>query len=408
MSIFINSAPDCRFRIDSQGTVTPLNTESARRYHREGLSTMTELADIAKKLGMRVSAAPKPKPAQKTEPVKSKAMRPDDIAEMIGQDQVRVQMMLEAQAAMTEREEWVSSEGKSGSEHAMPPHTLLSGPRGTGKTTLAKITASLIGGQLIETTASAVTDVKVLGRKLASLDHDDVLFIDEIHGLSQSAQELLYTAMEDGVIHIKAGEGADVKTVVRQLNRFVLVGATTIQGKLEGPMIDRFGLVGKLVYYSDAELLQIITKAAEKRRTKIDEDAATALAIRSKGTPRIALSLLSKCRSYVIGMNRSSDIPVTRADVDSALELHGVDKLGLESDERAVLRALCAEANAGRPMGIKNIAAVTGMEEVSVEQIEPLLLRLELMVRTSRGRKATKEGYEHMGMKPPVDAGVDI
>jgi Holliday junction DNA helicase RuvB len=403
MTLYLDSGDDCRYRIADSGgqvTVTPLNTASLHRYNREGLSTMTELADIAKKLGMRVSATAKPKPAEQAPAVKSKAIRPEDITEMVGQDKVRVQMMLEAQAAMTEREE--------GSETAMPPHTLLSGPRGTGKTTLAKITASLIGGRLVETTASAVSEVKVLARKLGTLEDNDVLFIDEIHGLPRTAQELLYTAMEDGVISVKAGEGADVKTINVQLKRFVLVGATTILGKLEGPMVSRFGLVGKLTYYRDDELLTIITRAAEKRRTKIDDDAASALAVRSKGTPRIALSLLAKCRAYVIGMNRTSDVPITLPDVDSTLALHGVDELGLESDERAVLDALCSPVNAGRPMGVKNVAAVTGMDESTVEQIEPLLLRLALMVRTSRGRKATKSGYVHMKLEPPVDAGIEM
>lgn len=391
-----------RLAADDAGVhILPLDTASRALLTRKP-PIMTDLADIAAKLGMRVSAAPKPaEPPPPVEPVvRSRAIRPEDITEMIGQDRVRVQMMLAAQAAMAEREH--------GAPDAMPPHTLLSGPRGTGKTTLAKITASLIGGQLVETTASAVNDVPVLARKLASLADDDVLFIDEIHGLKRPAQELLYTAMEDGTISMRAGQGVDVKTVNVQLKRFCLIGATTIQGLLEGPMLDRFGLVGKLVYYRDDELQAIITKRAEKLSTKIDDDAAAMLASRSKGTARIAVRLLDQCRSYVVGMQRTTDVLITVANVEDVLQLHDIDALGLESDERDILAALCRPEHNGRGISVDAISALTGLEDATVKQIEPLLLRLGLMVRTSRGRKATKAGFEHLGVDPPADAGFDV
>lgn len=391
----------CRVVVRDDGvSILPLDPASRALLTRKP-PTMTDLSDIAAKLGMRVSAQPKPEPAPEPEPVvKSRAMRPEDITEMVGQDRVRVQMMLAAQAAMAEREH--------GAPDAMPPHTLLSGPRGTGKTTLAKITASLIGGQLVETIASAVNDVPVLARKLATLQDDDVLFIDEIHGLKRPAQELLYTAMEDGTISMRTGQGIDVKTVNVQLKRFCLIGATTIQGLLEGPMLDRFGLVGRLVYYSDSELTTIITKRAEKLSTKIDDDAAAMLATRSKGTARIAVRLLDQCRAYVVGMQRTTDVLITVTNVEDVLALHEIDALGLESDERDILAALCNPEHNGRAIGIETLSQLTGLEEVTVKAIEPLLLRLKLMIRTSRGRKATKAAYEHLGIDAPADAGFDV
>jgi Holliday junction DNA helicase RuvB len=382
-------------------TVKSLDRPAGRLLKR-GLE-MTDLSEIAARLGMRVSAQPKPAPAPEPVEVASKAPRPVDIVEMVGQDTARVQMMLDAQSALTEREH--------GDPDAMPAHTLLSGPPGTGKTTLAKIIARILGGRLIETTASAVKDVKVLARELAKLRDDDVFFVDEIHGLPRPAQELLYTAMEDGTISVQAGEGVDVTVVPVRLNRFMLVGATTIRGKLEGPILDRFGLICELTYYSEKELRTIISGAASKQpgyRCKIDDDAVEMLASRAKGTPRIALSLLKRARTYVFGMNRVTDLPVTCPDVETALQLAKIDNLGLEEIERSILRALCAKHNQGRGMSIENIAAVTGLEDDTVKQIEPLLIRLGLMVRTSRGRKATKEGYEHIGERPPVDAGIAV
>jgi Holliday junction DNA helicase RuvB len=391
------------YRVEQQGrgvTVLPQDQRSLDAIRREPPMT-TELAEIAAHLGMRVSAAPKPVPESTPQPtVRSKAIRPVDITEMIGQDRVRVQMMLAAQAAMAERE--------AGNLDAMPPHMLLSGPSGTGKTTLAKILASTIGGQLVETIASAVDDVKTLARELAKLQDNDVFFIDEIHGLHRPPQELLYTAMEDGAISMRTGQGVDVKTTRVQLNKFVLVGATTVQGKLEAPMIARFGLVGKLVYYRDDELAQIILNRAEKLSTKIDEDAAILLATRSKGTARIATRLLDQCRGYVVGMQRSTEAVITVEAAEKTLSLHDIDALGLEMDERDVLAALCNPEHNGRPIGIEPLAQLCGMEEITVKELEPLLLRLKLMMRTSRGRKPTKLAYEHLGIDPPADAGFDI
>ena len=364
---------------------------------------MTELSDIAAKLGMRISAAPTPKPAEEPKPVVSKAPRPGDITVMVGQDGVRTQMMLDARSAMIRR--------ASGDGDADPSHVLLTGPRGLGKTTLAKLTAGITGGRLVETTASAVNDPRVLARKLAELGDNDVLFIDEIHGLKREVQEsVLYNAMEDRVIHVKSGDGVDATTVSVALKRFVLIGATTDEGLLEAPFVDRFPLKCSLSYYTDDELCQIVVGAAESMRIKIDGDAAQVLASRSKGTPRIALNLLTHVWSYVVAMNDGTDVPVTPLDVDTALStVHKIDGLGLDVKDRAVLLALCARRNQGRPMGIENLVACTGIESATVKyEIEPLLLRFGLMVRTSRGRRATKAGYRHVGVTPPVDAGVDV
>lgn len=402
--------PPGHFSVRVQGTeltVKSLDSDSAAQLRkRKGRLEVTELADIAAKLGMRVSAQPKPEP--KPEPKSaaedvSKVSRPTDIVEMVGQDQVRVQVMLGAQAALVEREH--------GRPDAMPPHTLLSGPPGTGKTTLAKMIAYLLGGRLVETTASAVKEVRVLARELAKLQDDDVLFVDEIHDLPRPAQELLYTAMEDGRISMQAGEGADVTVVSVKLKRFVLVGATTIIGKLEGPFLDRFGLIGTLDYYKVDELITIIRNAAAKYddyRCKLDDDAAALLASRAKETPRVALNLLSKARTFTFGMYRTTDMPIMTEAVESTLRLHRIDSRGLGEDERKVLGAVCARHNQGRGLGVENIASATGLAVDTVKRIEPLLIRFELMVRTSRGRKGTKDGYRHIGLEPPPDAGIAV
>ncbi len=357
----------------------------------------SDLTNVAARLGLRVSAK-SPKPAPSPRPVaKSRAVRPEDIAEMVGNDSARVQLMVAARSAMTRREH--------GEELAMPPHTLLTGPKGTGKTTLAKIMAGLLGGELVEVISSAVKDIRVLGRTLAELTDDSVFFIDEIHALPDAAQELLYTAMEDGVISIRAGEGRDVSTRQVQLKRFVLVGATTIQGLINGPMLDRFGLIAHTELSTDEQLTEIIGQVAGKQSLKLDDDAAAVLATRSKGTPRVALNLLSKARDFAFGMAETTDVPITVDDVHQALELAGLDSLGLDRDERAVLRALCKHATT-RGMGVDNVAAAAGLERETVWGIEPLLIRLELMVRTPHGRRPTRAGYVHLDIEPPADATV--
>jgi Holliday junction DNA helicase RuvB len=356
------------------------------------------LADTASRLGMRVSP-PEPRPAPvKTATPKSRAVRPEDIDEMIGNDSARVQLVLATRAAMTRREH--------GEPDSMPPHVLLTGPKGTGKTTLAKIMASLMGGELIEVISSAVKDVTVLGRTLAELTDNSVFVIDEIHALPDAAQELLYTAMEDGVISIRTGEGRrDAGTARVQLARFVLVGATTIQGLLNGPMLDRFGLIVHTELSTDAQLSEIIAQVARKTGLKLDDDAAAVLAGRSKGTPRVALNLLGKARDYAVGMAGTPDVPITVDDVRQALDLAQLDALGLDRDERAVLASVCRHATT-RGMSVDNIAAAAGLERATVFSIEPLLIRLKLMVRTPHGRRPTRAGFAHMDVTPPADATV--
>lgn len=392
------TVPPGSYRLDRAGSdldVTALDDSSVVQLQTTGVD-VSELADIAARLGMRVSAQPEQvtkteqdKPEQPATALVSRVSRPRDITTMVGQDTVRVQMRLETKAALTLR--------RHGKLDAMPAHTLLSGPPGTGKTTLARITAAMLGGRLVETTASAVKDVKVLARELMGLEDDDVLFIDEIHGLSRPAQELLYTAMEDGAISARMAEGAEPVA----LKRFVLVGATTIQGMLEAPMIARFGLVGTLTYYSEAELTEIILNAAastdDKYECKIDaEDAAPMLAARAKGTPRDALNLLAKVRTFSLAMNDSPDVPINRDDVAEALKIHKIDSLGLDDDDRSILTALRKRYGQARGMSPEAIAAVTGLAVRTVKSKESLLLRLELLTYTDGGRQLTKRGYEHV------------
>ena len=303
----------------------------------------------------------------------------------MGQDVVRGQLSVVLRAA--------TSRGSS------PDHVLLSGPPGLGKTTLAMIIANELGGSLRLTSGPAVQHAGDLAAILSALEEGDVLFIDEIHRLARTAEEMLYLAMEDYRVDVVVGKGPGATSIPLSLPPFTVVGATTRAGLLPAPLRDRFGFTGHLDYYSASELAQIVTRSAGLLGLEIDAQAAHELASRSRGTPRIANRLLRRVQDWaqVHGTPGVADLASTQA----ALKVFEVDAMGLDRLDRSVLTALCTRFGGG-PVGLTTLAVSVGEEAETVETVaEPYLVREGLMVRTPRGRAATAAAYTHLGLELP-------
>ena len=301
------------------------------------------------------------------------ALRPRHLEDFVGQDVVRGQLSVVLRAA--------TSRGSS------PDHVLLSGPPGLGKTTLAMIIANELGGSLRLTSGPAVQHAGDLAAILSALEEGDVLFIDEIHRLARTAEEMLYLAMEDYRVDVVVGKGPGATSIPLSLPPFTVVGATTRAGLLPAPLRDRFGFTGHLDYYSASELAQIVTRSAGLLGLEIDAQAAHELASRSRGTPRIANRLLRRVQDWaqVHGTPGVADLASTQA----ALKVFEVDAMGLDRLDRSVLTALCTRFGGG-PVGLTTLAVSVGEEAETVETVaEPYLVREGLMVRTPRGRAAT-------------------
>jgi holliday junction DNA helicase ruvB len=313
------------------------------------------------------------------------ALRPRHLEDFVGQDVVRGQLSVVLRAA--------TSRGSS------PDHVLLSGPPGLGKTTLAMIIANELGGSLRLTSGPAVQHAGDLAAILSALEEGDVLFIDEIHRLARTAEEMLYLAMEDYRVDVVVGKGPGATSIPLSLPPFTVVGATTRAGLLPAPLRDRFGFTGHLDYYSASELAQIVTRSAGLLGLEIDAEAAHELASRSRGTPRIANRLLRRVQDWaqVHGTPGVADLASTQA----ALKVFEVDALGLDRLDRSVLTALCTRFGGG-PVGLTTLAVSVGEEAETVETVaEPYLVREGLMVRTPRGRAATAAAYTHLGLELP-------
>ena len=280
-------------------------------------------------------------------------------------------------------------------------HLLFAGPPGLGKTTLAAIVAAEMGAHLHITSGPALERAGDLAAILTKLEVGDVLFIDEIHRLPRAVEEILYPAIEDFVLDIVVGKGPAASSIRLPVPRFTLVGATTRTGLITGPLRDRFGLVERLDYYDADELEAIVTRAAGILGVRIDRAGSAQIARRSRGTPRIANRLLRRVQDYAeVRANGAIDDTVA----SDGLALFGVDALGLDKVDRAILGALCRQFGGG-PVGLTTLAIAVGEQPETVEDVyEPFLIQQGMLVRTPRGRVATPAAFRHVGLTPPATA----
>src|SRR6266480_2550827 len=323
-------------------------------------------------------------PVNPQEEVLDRTLRPRALEEYIGQEKIRGQFSIFIEAAKRRKESL--------------DHVLIFGPPGLGKTTLAHIIAAELGVNLRQTSGPVLERAGDLAALLTNLEPRDILFVDEIHRLSPVVEEVLYPAMEDFQLDIMIGEGPAARSIRLDLPPFTLVGATTRAGALTLPLHDRFGIVERLEFYGVADLERIVKRSAAILGVAIDESGARRIAQRSRGTPRISNRLLRRVRDYA---QVRAEGRIDEAVADAALDLLEVDRLGFDTLDRKLLTAIIERFDGG-PVGIDSLAAALGEERGTLEDVtEPFLIQQGFLVRTARGRMATRASYLHFGLKPP-------
>ncbi len=311
------------------------------------------------------------------------SLRPHSLQEYIGQEKAKENLSIYIEAAKTRGESL--------------DHVLLHGPPGLGKTTLSNIIANEMGVNIRVTSGPAIEKQGDLAAILTNLNEGDVLFIDEIHRLSRSVEEILYPAMEDFSVDIMIGKGPSARSIRLDLPHFTLIGATTRSGQLTAPLRDRFGVILRLELYTPEELAKIVTRSAGILNIGIDEEGALEIASRSRGTPRIANRLLKRVRDVA---QVKYDGMITLEVAQDALARFEIDELGLDDFDRRLLHTMISHYNGG-PVGLETLAASLGEESVTIEDVcEPYLMQLGFLARTARGRVVTALAYEHLGLTP--------
>ena len=314
-----------------------------------------------------------------------RSLRPKTFNEYIGQEDLKEKMNIFIKAAKMRNE-------------AMD-HILLYGPPGLGKTTLAGVIATEMGVNLKITTGPVLEKAGDLAAILTSLEENDILFIDEIHRLNTSVEEILYPAMEDGELDILIGKGPTARSIRIELPKFTLIGATTRAGQLSTPLRDRFGVTHRMEYYKLEELKEIIRRGTGILNVKYDEDGIEEIARRSRGTPRIANRLLKRARDYALV---TGDGILNKESVNGILKLLGVDGNGLDELDRNILKSIITVYNGG-PVGIETLSLLLGEDKRTIEEVyEPYLVKIGFIKRTQRGRVVTEHGYRHLGLEKAV------